>query len=64
MVVTASVDPAILYKVKNTTTPTPSLNKDSPTILVSNFLGAPACFKIPKTAMGSVGDINAPKSKQ
>ena len=50
--------------VKNITTPTPSLNNDSPTILVSNFLGTPAFFKIPKTAIGSVGEINAPKSKQ
>ena len=55
---------AIEKMVKKTTTPTPSLNKDSPTILVSNFFGAPACFKIPKTAIGSVGDIKAPKSKQ
>ena len=62
--VTASVEPAILKSVRKTTTPTPSLKRDSPTIFVSNFLGAPAFFKIPKTAIGSVGEINAPKSKQ
>ena len=48
----------------NTTTPTPSLNKLSPTIVVSIFLGTLALVKIPKTAIGSVGEINAPKSKQ
>ena len=33
-------------------------------IFVSNFLGTPACFKIPKTAIGSVGEIRAPKRRQ
>ena len=50
--------------VKNTTTPTPSLNNDSPAILSSNVLGMPASFNIPITAMGSVGEINAPNNRQ
>jgi len=54
---------AILKITIKTTTPTPSLKSDSPTILVSSFLGALASFKIPNTAIGSVGEISAPKSK-
>ena len=48
--------------VINTTTATPSLNKDSPAILVSKDFDTPALFKMLSTAIGSVGDINAPKS--
>ena len=51
-------------KVKNTTTPIPSLNKDSPAILVSvrgdNFI----FLIIDNTAIGSVGAINEPKRRQ
>ena len=47
-----------------TTTPTPSLNRDSPVILVSNDFGAPAFFNIPNTATGSVGEISAPNRRQ
>ncbi len=38
--------------------------KLSPTIVYSVFLGTLALVKIPKTAIGSVGDINAPKIRQ
>ena len=55
---------AMLRMVRKTTTPTPSLKSDSPTILVSSFFGTPACFSTPSTAMGSVGLISAPKSRQ
>ena len=53
-----------MQMVRKITTPTPSLNNDSPTILISRFFGAPTFFMIPRTAMGSVGEIKAPKSKQ
>ena len=46
------------------TTPTPSLKSDSPAITSSSFFGAPADFMIPITAMGSVGEISAPKTRQ
>ena len=46
------------------TTATPSLNKLSPLILVSKLLGIFDFFKIPNTAIGSVGDIKAPNNKQ
>ena len=55
---------AIANMVRKTTTPTPSLKRDSPTIFVSNFFGAPAFFNIPKTAIGSVGEISDPNNKQ
>ncbi len=55
---------AIFKTTANITTATPSLNKDSPVILVSIDLGTFACFKIPSTTIGSVGDIKVPKSKQ
>ena len=42
----------------NTTTAMPSLNNDSPAILISGaFLGALADFRMPSTAIGSVGEI-------
>ena len=34
------------------------------TIAVSSDFGVLVSFNIPSTAIGSVGDINAPKSKQ
>ena len=46
------------------TTPTPSLNNDSPAIVVSNDLGVFVSFRIPKTAIGSVGDISEPNKRQ
>ena len=49
---------------KKTTMPIPSLNNDSPAILISRLLGAPTFFKIPNTAIGSVGEISAPNNKQ
>ena len=58
------VDWAISKRVRKITTPTPSLKSDSPTILVSSFFGAPACLRMPSTAMGSVGEMTAPKSRQ
>ncbi|MNJ74642.1 hypothetical protein D3C77_716110 [compost metagenome] len=48
----------------NTTTAVPSLNSDSPTIVVFNGLEAFAVRKAPSTAMGSVGEIKAPNSRQ
>jgi len=41
----------------------PSLKRDSPTTLVSSDLGIPAFFNIPKTAIGSVGEMSAPNSR-
>src|SRR5208283_340034 len=46
------------------TTPTPSLNSDSPAICTSSVLGAPICLSRLSTATGSVGEINAPNSRQ
>ncbi|MNX92899.1 hypothetical protein D3C86_1250570 [compost metagenome] len=46
------------------TTATPSLNSDSPAIFVSNDLGTLAFFRMLNTAIGSVGEIRAPNSKQ
>ena len=51
--------PAICSSTINTTTATPSLNRDSPQILVSRLSGTLAFFRMPSTAMGSVGEINA-----
>ncbi len=45
------------------TTPTPSLKSDSPVILVSSDLGAPAVLRMPRTATGSVGAMRAPKTR-
>lgn len=49
---------------RNSTTPIPSLNKDSPTIFISTSFGAPAFVNIPNTAIGSVGATNAPNNRQ
>jgi hypothetical protein len=46
------------------TTPTPSLNSDSPAITSSSSFGARADLRIPITAIGSVGEIKAPNSRQ
>ncbi len=54
----------ICNKVANDTTPIPSLNNDSPTIFISIDLERFTFFKIPATEIGSVGEINDPKSKQ
>ena len=54
---------AICKIVANTTTPIPSLNNDSPVILVSMDVGMPAFFKMPSTAIGSVGEIKAPNNR-
>ena len=55
---------AICKTTANITTATPSLNSDSPVIFVSIILGTFACFKIPNTTIGSVGEINVPNNKQ
>ena len=61
----ASFSPVAIPRIAiNTTTPTPSLNNDSPVIFVSHDFGAPAFFNMPRTATGSVGEIRAPKSRQ
>ena len=54
----------MLRRVKKTTTPIPSLKSDSPAILVSVIEERFIFLTIAKTAMGSVGAIRAPKSKQ
>ena len=54
---------AIPTSRRKITYPTPSLNKLSPAILVSKPFESFACFSIPITATGSVGEINAPKIK-
>ncbi len=48
----------------NTTTPTPSLNSDSPAIFAARSLGAFRSLSRPITAIGSVGEINAPNTRQ
>ena len=53
---------AISGIVKKTTTPTASLNSDSPAICTSSCFGARAVRSIPRTAIGSVGETMAPKS--
>ena len=50
--------------VKNTTTPIPSLNNDSPAILVSVIDDKFIFLIIAKTAIGSVGAINEPNKRQ
>ena len=47
-----------------TTTPNPSLNSDSPSILNSKDSAIPAFLSIAKTAIGSVGDIIEPNNMQ
>ena len=54
---------AMPSRTMNTTTPTPSLNRDSPAILISSALGAPNCFSVASTAIGSVGEISAPNTR-
>ena len=49
---------------ENSTTPTPSLNSDSPAMTSSTSFGAPADLRIPSTAIGSVGEISAPNRRQ
>jgi hypothetical protein len=49
---------------ENRTTPMPSLNSDSPAMAISRLLGTPALLSRPMTAMGSVGEISAPKTRQ
>ena len=46
----------------NTTTPTPSLNNDSPATFASNAGGISIVLKIPRTATGSVGLIKEPNT--
>lgn len=48
----------------NTTTATPSLNSDSPTMVVCSGCGAPLVLRMPITAIGSVGEMSAPSSRQ
>ena len=50
-------------RVKKTTTPTASLNSDSPAICTSSRFGACAFRSMPRTAIGSVGEIIAPNSR-
>lgn len=52
----------IFNSTRNTTYAVPSLNKDSPSINVANFLLAPSSFNKATTATGSVADIIAPNS--
>ncbi|MCY1563470.1 hypothetical protein D9M68_1010790 [compost metagenome] len=51
-------------RMVNTTTAVPSLNSDSPTMVVASGFGAPADLRMPSTAIGSVGEISAPNSRQ
>ena len=53
---------AAASRMVNSTTPTPSLNKDSPAMSISSVLATRACFSTASTAMGSVGLISAPKT--
>jgi len=46
------------------TTPMPSLNSDSPAITSSRSRGTPADLRTLMTAIGSVGEIRAPNSRQ
>jgi hypothetical protein len=48
---------------RKSTTATPSLKSDSPAIFVSRLFGAPSVFKTASTAIGSVGEMSAPKSR-
>ena len=52
------------HQGEKTTTPMPSLNKDSPRIWASRAFGAPSCFSISITAIGSVGEMSAPRLRQ
>lgn len=53
---------AAVSRMVNSTTPTPSLNKDSPAMSISSVLATRACFSTASTAMGSVGLISAPNT--
>ena len=58
-----TVRPAEISRiVKKRTTPTASLKSDSPAICTSSCFGARAVRSMPMTAMGSVGEMMAPKS--
>ena len=49
---------------EKTTTPTPSLKSDSPVMTSSRFRGALVVRRMPITAIGSVGEMRAPNSRQ
>ena len=49
--------------VRNSTAPTPSLNSDSPASRDCTALGTPTRRSISSTAMGSVGEMTAPKMR-
>ena len=51
-------------KRRKSTTPIPSLKRDSPAIFVDKDKGALARLSMSTTAMGSVGEMIAPSSKQ
>ena len=53
---------AIASTTVNRTTPTPSLNRDSPAIVACRALGTFTVLNRPSTATGSVGLISAPKT--
>jgi len=63
---TVGVSPnwAMPSRTVNTTTAVPSLNSDSPTMVVFSGLEALAVRSTPSTAIGSVGEIRAPNSRQ
>ena len=59
----SSPEPAAMASTTvNTTTPTPSLNSDSPAILASSASGTTTVLRSESTATGSVGLIRAPKT--
>ena len=62
--VAGSPEKAMLNRVTKITRPKPSLNNDSPSICVEIRFGASSFFTKAHTAIGSVGDINEPNSKQ
>ena len=49
---------------EKTTMPMPSLNNDSPTMTISSSFGVFAEARMPMTAMGSVGEMSAPNTRQ
>ena len=55
---------AMPSRVTKRISPTASLNIDSPEIIVFNFEGIFDFFRMAPTAMGSVGEITAPNTKQ
>ena len=48
---------------EKTTTPIPSLNSDSPSIFMLKLLAILAFLRIAITAIGSVGEMSAPKRR-